>query len=89
METITASAVIKRPQGSAAAVIQRPGMSATLAVSGGKSYPLYDGEYAFIPTNAEQTIPTEGFALLDNITIAPIPNNYGLITWNGSTLTVS
>jgi hypothetical protein len=24
-----------------------------------------------------------------NIVINPIPSNYGLITWNGSTLTVS
>ena len=89
METIRASAVIKRPSASATAVINRPGLSAAATISGGKPYPLYDGEYAFTPTTEEQTIETEGFALLDNITIAPIPNNYGLITWNGSTLTVS
>lgn len=89
METITASAVIKRPSGAASAVIVRPGLNASISISGGKSYPLYEGEYAFAPTTEEQTISTKGFALLDNITIAPIPNNYGLITWNGSTLTVS
>ena len=84
-----ASAVIKRPSASATADINRPGLSAAATISGGKSYPLYDGEYVFTPTQAEQTIETKGFALLENITIAPIPNNYGLITWNGSTLTVS
>lgn len=89
METIKASAVIKRPSGSASAVINRPGLSAAATISGGKSYQQYSGEYVFVPTAEEQTIETKGFALLDNITIAPIPNNYGLITWNGSTLTVS
>lgn len=53
------------------------------------NYPEYVGEYAFTPRAEEQIIPTEGFALLRNISIAPIPNNYGLITWNGSTLMVS
>lgn len=84
-----ASAVINRPSASATADINRPGLSAAAIISGGNSYPLYDGEYAFTPTTEAQTIETNGFALLDNITIAPIPNNYGLITWNGSTLTVS
>lgn len=89
METIRASAVIKRPSASAVAVINRPGLSASATISGGKSYPLYDGEYSFTPTTAEQTIETKGFALLDNIVIAPIPQNYGLIGWNGSYLTIS
>lgn len=84
-----ASAVIKRPSASAEVVINRPVLSASTTISGGNSYPLYGGEYVFTPTQAEQTIETKGFALLENITIAPIPNNYGLITWNGSTLTVS
>lgn len=49
----------------------------------------YTGEYEFTPTSETQTIPTENKALAQNIIINPIPSNYGLITWDGSTLTVS
>lgn len=50
---------------------------------------IYDGEYEFTPTEETQTVFTNGKVLLDNITINPIPNNYGRITYNGSILTVS
>lgn len=43
-----------------------------------------------IPSMEEQTITAdEGFGGLSSVTIAPIPNNYGLVTWNGVTLTIS
>lgn len=47
------------------------------------------GEYTYTPSNAEQTIEINGLRATDNITINPIPSNYGLITWDGATLTVS
>lgn len=50
---------------------------------------LYDGPYEWTPTNTAQTIPINGLQANANITINPIPSNYGLVTWNGSTLTVS
>ena len=41
------------------------------------------------PTESAQTIvPDEGYTLSE-VTVAAIPSNYGLITWNGTTLTVS
>lgn len=49
----------------------------------------YTGSYEFTPTNEEQVIPILGMVAMKNITINPIPSNYGLITWNGSVLTVS
>ena len=49
----------------------------------------YTGEIEFTPTSVTQVVPTKDKYLLDNITINPIPSNYGLITWNGSVLTVS
>lgn len=52
-------------------------------------YPTYDGETTFTPSAEAQTIPTGHTVLLSDITINPIPSNYGLITWNGITLTVS
>lgn len=51
--------------------------------------PDYDGPYDFTPSSELQTIETTGFRMTDNVTINPIPNNYGLITWNGSIITVS
>lgn len=49
----------------------------------------YEGEYTFVPTQEAQTIEIKNKVALDNITINPIPNNYGLIGWNGSVLTVT
>lgn len=51
--------------------------------------PDYDGPYDFTPSEELQTIETNGFRMTDNVTINPIPSNYGLIGWNGSILTVS
>lgn len=49
----------------------------------------YRGEYEFTPTEDVQTVPINGLRATRNITINPIPSNYGKITWNGSVLTVS
>lgn len=49
----------------------------------------YDGAYTITPSAEEQTIPIRGLTGRQNITVEAIPNNYGLITWNGATLTVS
>ena len=49
----------------------------------------YSGEHVVTPSDELQTLSTEGYALDSNIIINPIPSNYGKITWNGSTLTVS
>ena len=51
--------------------------------------PIYSGPYEVTPSSTEQVLETDAFYMNGNITINPIPNNYGLITWNGSTLTVS
>lgn len=51
--------------------------------------PQYEGAYTVTPTAETQTLQTNGLRMTDNITIEPIPSNYGLITWNGSTITVS
>lgn len=51
--------------------------------------PEYEGQTVFIPTQYMQTVPVSGLLMKQDIAINPIPSNYGLITWNGSTLTVS
>ena len=49
----------------------------------------YHGTYEFTPSAEQQTVRTAGLVLEEDITIAPIPDNYGLITWDGSVITVS
>ena len=49
----------------------------------------YSGPYEVTPTSEAQILNTFGRSMAHDITIAPIPNNYGLITWNGTTLFVS
>lgn len=51
--------------------------------------PLYEGPVEVTPSSDVQVLETLNFRMGDNITINPIPTNYGLITWNGSTITVS
>lgn len=49
----------------------------------------YEGDYEITPTDETQVLQTAGKWDRENIIIKPIPSNYGLITWNGSALTVS
>ena len=77
--------------GSAALHVTEGG-AASLKI-GGSMYavgpPLYTGPYEFTPTQSTQTIAIDGMRADRDVTINPIPSNYGLITWNGSVLTVS
>lgn len=51
--------------------------------------PSYPGPYEVTPSATEQVFETDAFYMNGNITINPIPSNYGLITWDGTTITVS
>lgn len=51
--------------------------------------PAYEGDYNVTPAHIGQTLRTNGKRMTDDLTVAPIPQNYGLITWNGAFLTIS
>ncbi len=51
--------------------------------------PQYQGALTVTPTRETQTLHTNGYLMGGDVTVNPIPSNYGLITWNGSVLTVS
>ena len=51
--------------------------------------PVYDGPTEVTPSAETQVLLTNQYAMRSNIVVNPIPSNYGLITWNGSTITVS
>lgn len=54
-----------------------------------KTYPIYGGPVEVIPSSEAQLLQTKDLVVKENIIVHPIPSNYGLITWDGSTLTVS
>lgn len=53
------------------------------------NHPIYDGPIEITPSRETQVLETQEKILITNIVVNPIPKNYGLITWNGSVLTVS
>lgn len=52
-------------------------------------YPTYDGGTTFTPSAEAQTIPTAHTVLLSDITINPIPSNYGRITYSGGIISIT
>ena len=98
MADVTGSVVATTIQGSVGAATIHGAVSAGAIISdalvGGITiidYDVhsYDGDYTITPTTEEQTLPVQNLRMRENLTINPIPQNYGLITWNGSILTVS
>jgi hypothetical protein len=49
----------------------------------------YTGPTEVNPSAETQTLLTKNLRMEDDITIKPIPQNYGLITWDGTKITVS
>ena len=49
----------------------------------------YSGATTIIPSKDVQILNTNGCIMTKDIVVKSIPSNYGLITWNGSVLTVS
>lgn len=51
--------------------------------------PDWEGPYEVTPSDSEQVLEVDGHAMRGNLVVNPIPSNWGRITWDGSTLTVS
>lgn len=51
--------------------------------------PAYDGPYEVSAARWAQVLPTAGRVMTGDLTVRPVPSNWGLVTWDGSTLTVS
>lgn len=51
--------------------------------------PDWEGPYEVTPSDSEQVLEVDGHAMRGNLVVQPIPSNWGRITWDGSTLTVS
>lgn len=49
---------------------------------------IYSGETEVTPNEYQQILNTSGKKLNEDIVVNPIPQNYGRIIWNGSTMTI-
>ena len=49
----------------------------------------YTGSYTYTPDETTQIVQISGLLAAQDITINPIPSDYGHIAWDGSVLTVS
>lgn len=49
----------------------------------------YSGRYEVTPGESTQVLDTAYRKMAENVVVNPIPSNYGRITYNGSTITVS
>lgn len=54
-----------------------------------ETLPGYIGDTAITPTEEKQILHTANKSVYSDIVINPIPSDYGKITWDGITLTVS
>lgn len=66
-----------------------PALTGELTIPSAVGVDPYQGEYRITPSTQTQTLNTSGKYLQNNVVVEPIPSNYGLITYNGSTITVS
>ena len=64
-------------------------LSGALSTSTGGAGPPYEGPYEVTPTREMQTLSTAGMSCYRNIVVNPIPPEYGLVSYDGSVLTIS
>ena len=84
--------MIRLDVGGTTAIRLETGRDPTIALDsggGGIVAPPHTGPYEATPSSAEQLFAVSGKRMTQDFTVHAIPSNYGLITWNGSTLTVS
>lgn len=59
---------------------------AKVVYQGGEAY---EGNYEITPSEELQTLPTANRMLARNIVVAPIPKNYGRITYSGGGIMIT
>ena len=71
-------------------VIENETIKLDIAEIGYPVYPEnYNGPYTVTPSRTKQVLKVGGMMASEDVTVEPIPSNYGLITWNGAFITVS
>lgn len=64
-------------------------LNGSLTVPSSAGVERYEGDYEYTPSAVQQIVEISGKMATQDIVINPVPSQYGLITWNGSTITVS
>lgn len=49
----------------------------------------YEGEYTVTPSAETQVLQTNNLRMTGDVTVNPIPSDWGHITWNGSYITIT
>ena len=49
----------------------------------------YTGSYEVTPSSETQTLSTKYLRMTDDVVINPVPSNYGLVTWDGTVITIT
>lgn len=83
------SGTLTAPKSISGALSAPKGIQGILTVPTSAGIESYTGAYEFVPTSEAQTISIDHKLAEQDIIIGPIPSNYGLITYNGSIITVS
>lgn len=81
------AAAIRKKNGTAAAYTP-PDMATAIDAITGPGASMYAGATALTPTQNTQVLFTAGKLVVSDITVAPIPENYGRITYSGFKLRV-
>ena len=64
-------------------------LKGTLSVPEVIAMPYYEGTYEVTPSQETQVLHTEFRSMRQDVVVNPIPEYYGLVTWNGSYLRIS
>lgn len=59
-----------------------------IIASGGGDVPWYTGDTVVTPSRDTQILPTSGLRMPDNVTVNPIPSDWGHIIFSGYKLRV-
>ena len=87
MDRITGS--ISARAGVSGEISTQAGIGGTLVIPEEVLPERYEGAYTVTPSGQEQRLRTEGMMMRGDVIIEPIPQNYGLVTWDGIKITIS
>ena len=87
MDRITGSISVRAAV--AGGISIQAGIGGTLVIPEEVLPDRYDGPYTVTPSGQEQRLRTEGMMMRGDVIIGPIPQNYGLVTWDGIKITIS
>ena len=80
---------ISAPQRVVGVLTPHKTVTANLTIPSAILPPAYEGSYVVTPGDQSQILNTSELYMTDNVTIEAIPNNYGLITYDGTALRIS